>query len=396
MSKINRVAEAQISPQEHTKLTKLRQQFHTIPELGFDEHKTSDLICKTLDEIGIPYERGIADTGIVASLKMGDGSAVVGFRADIDALPINEATNLEYRSTHEGVMHACGHDGHTTMLLGAARYLKESGSFNGTVRFIFQPAEEHGKGALRMICDGLFERFPVDSVFGLHNMPSLETGKIALSSGPIMGAEDNFVIKVVGQGGHAAMPHTGKDALTIGASIVTELQTIVSRNVNPLHGGVVSCTEFLTDGTTNVIPTEVTIKGDTRSFLPEVSELIERRMQQIVEGICAAHGADFEFSYERVFLSTINHAEQAKIASEAALRVVGASNLDSNCLPMMASEDFGAMLKERPGCYAFIGNKAPDGKGEIMLHNASYDFNDDIIPLGVKYWVNLAAETLPV
>lgn len=383
-----------ITPQEHSSLTELRHKFHSIPELGFEEHKTSDLICKTLDDIGIEYERGVAGTGIVATLRKGDGQGIVGFRADIDALPISETTNLEYRSTHADVMHACGHDGHTTMLLGAARVLKERGLFNGTLRFIFQPAEEHGKGALKMISDGLFDRFPVDSIYGLHNMPSLETGKISLNAGPIMGAEDNFVIKITGQGGHAAMPHNGKDAMTIGASIVSELQTIVSRNINPLHGGVVSCTEFLTDGATNVIPTEVTIKGDTRSFLPEVSELIEQRMKQIVEGICSAHGAEVEFIYKRVFQSTINTPEQASIAADAARRVVGSEHVDDNCQPVMASEDFGAMLRERPGCYAFIGHKAPDGKGQIMLHNASYDFNDDIIPQGVHYWVCLAEQTL--
>lgn len=211
-----------------------------------------------------------------------------------------------------------------------------------------------------------------------------------------MGSEDNFVIKITGQGGHAAIPHNTKDTMLIGASIVMELQTIVSRNVNPLHGAVLSCTEFLTDGTTNVIPTEATIKGDTRSFLPEVSEIIEQRMRQIVEGICTAHGAEFDVSYERVFLSTINTAAETKIAARAAHLVVGADNLDENCPPMMASEDFGAMLRMRPGCYAFIGNQGADGKGQIMLHNASYDFNDDIIPTGVNYWVNLAREALPI
>ena len=385
-----------LSEQEVSDFTSLRRKLHQMAELGFEEHETSDLICATLEKIGIPYERGIGGTGVVATLTSGDSKSAVGFRSDIDALPINEATNLEYRSKNAGVMHACGHDGHTTMLLGAAHALKNNPAFNGTVRFIFQPAEEHGKGALRMMEDGLFERFPVDSVYGLHNMPWLETGKISMNPGPIMGAEDNFEIKIIGRGGHAAIPNAAKDAMTIGASIVTELQTIVSRNVHPLHGAVVSCTEFITDGTTNVIPTEVIIKGDTRSFLPEVSKLMEDRMQQIVKGICTAHDADFEFSYVRVFPSTINTATETGHAAKAAGNTVGNHNFDGDCTPMMTSEDFGAMLKVKPGCYAFIGNQGPDGKGSAMLHNAAYDFNDDIIPIGVQYWVNLAKQALPV
>ncbi len=376
--------------EDNAALTQLRQRLHSIPEMGFHEHKTSELICETLEAIGIPFERGIATTGIVATLTKGTGGSAIGFRADIDALPISEATNLDYRSTHEGVMHACGHDGHTTMLLGAARVLKNDVSFNGTIQFIFQPAEEHGKGALQMIEEGLFERFPVDAVYGLHNLPLIEAGKIALNSGPIMGAEDNFVITITGQGGHAAMPHSGRDTLTIGASIVTELQTIVSRNINPLHGAVVSCTEFITDGTTNVIPTTVTIKGDTRSFLPEVSKRIEDRINQIVKGVCTAHEVKFDVQYERVFTPTINTPAEAAISTKAGTGTVGASNVDENCLPLMGSEDFGAMLQQKPGCYAFIGCKGANGKGEAMLHNASYDFNDDIIPIGVAYWVNLA------
>ena len=387
---------ATISQGFHASLRALRQEFHKIPELGFEEIKTADLICKTLDSIGITYERGIAGTGVVATLSKGNGIGSVGLRADIDALPISEATNLEYRSTHENRMHACGHDGHTTMLLGAAHALKISGNFRGIVRFIFQPAEEHGKGAIRMLDEGLFDRFPVDAVYGLHNMPWLDAGKFAMNPGPIMGSEDNFVIKITGSGGHAAMPHNARDAMTIGASIVTELQTIVSRNVNPLQGAVVSCTEFITDGTTNVIPTQVTIKGDTRSFLPEVSTLIEQRMRRVAQGICDAHEAELEVSYERIFSSTVNTPAETKLSERAAVNVAGAQNVDANCPPMMASEDFGAMLRERPGCYAFVGNKGLDGKGEIMLHNASYEFNDDIIPFGVSYWINLVETALPV
>jgi len=363
-------------------LRELRQQFHRIPELGFEEHKTSDLICKTLDALGISFERGLAGTGVVATLKHGNSPRTIGLRADIDALPIAEKTNLEYRSQHEDVMHACGHDGHTTMLLGAAEYLKNNPVFNGTVHLIFQPAEEHGMGALRMIDDGLFRKFPMDAVFGLHNMPSLETNQIHMAPGPMMGAEDNFVIRINGSGGHAAMPHQSKDALTLAASIVTELQTIVSRNVNPLHGAVVSCTEFITDGATNVIPSEVIIKGDTRSFLPEVSGMIESRMRQIVAGLCTAHDVEYEVEYRRVFLPTINTPDESGIAAVAATSVVGQENVDADCTPVMASEDFGAMLR-------FIGNRGESGKGGAMLHNAAYDFNDDIIPTGVAYWVQL-------
>lgn len=376
------------------KLSTLRRHFHSIPELGFEEHQTSSLICETLDQLDIGYECGLAGTGIVATIKKGNSPRSIGLRADIDALPITEKTNLEYRSQNEGVMHACGHDGHITMLLGVAHLLKDEVQFDGTVHLIFQPAEEHGRGALQMIEDGLFDRFPMDAVFGLHNMPWLDAGKISMSPGPIMGAEDNFVIRIKGKGGHAAIPHNTKDAMTIAASVVTELQTIVARNVDPMKGAVVSCTEFLTDGTTNVIPTEVTIKGDTRSFLPEISELIEYRMNQIVKGLCLAHDVDFEFEYERVFLPTINSSLETDLAAAAAIAVVGVENIDANCPPVMASEDFGAMLRKTPGCYVFLGNRGEDGKGDVMLHNACYDFNDDIIPTGVAYWTSLVENAL--
>jgi len=379
----------------HSRLVELRHSLHKIPELGFKENETSELICTTLDNLGVSYRRNLASTGVVATLKKGTSSKSIALRADIDALPITEQTNLEYRSTKEGVMHACGHDGHTTMLLGAAEILNTDAVFDGTVHLIFQPAEEHGQGALKMIAEGLFNDFNIDAVYGLHNMPWLEVGKMAMSPGPIMGAEDNFEIQVKAQGGHAAMPHSAKDALTIGASIVTELQTIVSRNIDPLKGAVISCTEFITDGTTNVIPTTVTIKGDTRSFLPEVSELIETRMEKIVKGLCEAHDTEYEFTYKRVFLPTINSPEEAKLCADVSEALVGVNNTDVECSPMMASEDFGAMLREKPGCYAFIGNKGANGEGSTMLHNASYDFNDDAIPYGVNYWKALVEAALP-
>lgn len=385
------MSEFRLSAKEHDRLKALRREFHRIPEPGFAEHKTADRICQALDEYNIPYERGIAGTGIVAKLGSGVGPTRVGFRADIDALAISEATHHAYPSQHDGYMHACGHDGHITMLLGAAQVLSLREEIDGQLYCIFQPAEEHGQGAIKMLDEGLLERFPMDAIYGLHNAPLLDVGHMALTSGPIMAAEDNFIITVTGVGGHAAMPHAGKDAMTIAASIVTELQTIVSRNLDPLKGGVVSCTEFLTDGAVNVIPSVVTIKGDARSFDPEVSELIERRIGAIAHGIGDAHGAEIEFSYRRVFPPTINTQAEAQLASLAAADACGVHSVDDRCAPMMASEDFGAMLLQRPGCYAFVGNRSADGAGGEMLHRADYDFNDEAIRFGVNYWVSLAS-----
>ena len=384
-----------MNSEELQRLIRLRRELHQIPELGFEEKKTSNKICDVLDEIGIPYVRGLAETGIVATLTRGTAARTIALRADIDALPITETSNLDHRSQHEGVMHACGHDGHTTMLLGAAQQLARSEIFDGTIHFIFQPAEEHGKGALRMIADGLFERFPCHAVYGMHNLPWLETGKFATCAGPIMGAEDNFEIRITGRGGHAAIPHEAKDALTIAASVICELQTIVSRSVDPIQGAVVSCTEIHTDGATNVLPTEAVIKGDTRSFTPEVSERIEQRMKAIVAGLCAAHDAEGSVTYTRVFLPTINTPSEAKRAADVASAIAGPGNVTPDYPPMLGAEDFGAMLRDVPGNYIFIGNKGPDGKGATMLHNPSYDFNDDIIELGVAYWVHLAEAELP-
>lgn len=375
-------------------LTTLRRDLHRTPELAFEEERTAEKVCRVLDEAGIAYERGLGRTGVVATLRAGSGDKAIALRADFDALAIAETTNLEYRSQNPGVMHACGHDGHTTMLAGAARALAKSKSFDGTVHFIFQPAEERGVGAAAMIDDGLFDRFAADAVYSMHNMPWLPAGQFATRAGPIMAAEDNFEIRISGRGGHAAMPHHTKDALVTAAAVVTELQTIVSRAVDPLEGAVVSCTQLETDGAPNVIASHTVIRGDARSFCPAVSELIEQRMKAIVAGLCAAHGAEFTLDYTRVFAPTINTPAETDRAAAAARAVAGADNVDADCAPMMASEDFAAMLREKPGNYIFIGNAAPDGKGSTMLHNPAYDFNDDIIPLGVAYWVALVEREL--
>ncbi len=371
-----------------------RHDLHAHPELGFEEHATAEKVATVLAEAGIEVHRGVGRTGVVGVLRRGrGGNAAIGLRADMDALAISEANTFEHRSRHAGRMHACGHDGHTTMLLGAAAHLARHGSFDGTVVFIFQPAEEHGCGAQAMIDDGLFERFPVRAVYGMHNFPGLPVGRMASRAGPIMACEDNFEIVIEGRGAHAALPHLGVDPIAIGAQVVMALQTVVSRTLDPVANAVVSVTEFIGDGTRNVLPGTVTLRGDTRSFLPEVQDHIETTMRRIVEGVCAAHGAGHRFRYTREFVSTINSAVEAGVAARVAREVAGEANVDADCAPIMASEDFGSMLRAVPGCYLLLGNGG-GGPGGCGLHNPGYDFNDEILPLGAAFWVRLVESEL--
>ncbi len=370
-----------------------RHDIHRHPELAFEENRTADKVAELLQGFGLEVHRSIGNTGVVGLLKKGSSERAIGLRADMDALKILEQNTFDYRSVHEGKMHACGHDGHTAMLLGAAQYLAEHGHFDGIVVFIFQPAEEHGDGAKAMIEDGLFERFPVDAVYAIHNFPSLATGKFAVRAGSMMAAEDNFEITINGVGCHAAMPHLGRDPIVIGSEIVTAMQTLVSRTLDPIDNAVVSFTEFITDGTVNVVPTRVILKGDTRSLTIAVQDHIETTMERIVSGICAAHGAQYEFSYRRNFVPTVNTAAEAEIAARVAGSLVGAKNVVGDSRPVMASEDFGYMLQARPGAYLLLGN-GEEGVGGCSLHNPDYDFNDEILTIGADFWVALVESQL--
>lgn len=386
-----------IDQQFQQRLAAWRHGFHRHPETGFEEVKTADEVARILQGFGLEVHRGLGGTGLVASLSVGEGGGVIGLRADMDALNIAEqAPGRAHASQVAGKMHACGHDGHMAMVLGAAALLCERRDFNGTVRFIFQPAEEHGRGAKAMMADGLFERFPVDAIYGAHNMPGMPAGHIATRVGGIMASEDNFVIRIQGKGTHAARPHMGIDPLVIGAEIVLALQTIVSRNLDPGLPAVISCTEFITDGIRNAIPTHVTIKGDTRSYTPEVQRLLETRMREICMGICALHGASCEFEYSHEFAPTVNWAENTAIAVAAARNVLGEHAVDGNVAPMMISEDFGAFLQRVPGNFVFIGNGASGQDGATPLHNACYDFNDEILGTGARYFAEVVRLSLPV
>ncbi|HET9963723.1 MAG TPA: M20 aminoacylase family protein [Nitrospiraceae bacterium] len=372
-------------------LIEWRRDFHQHPEFGFEEHRTSRLVAERLRSFGsIEVSEGIGGTGIVGTLRLGAGRRTIGLRADMDALRIQEKGKLLYRSSTPGLMHACGHDGHTTMLLGAARVLASEGGFDGTVRFIFQPAEEWGRGALAMIDDGLFERFPIDEIYGLHNLPGLPAGHILTRAGPIMSAEDIFEIELLGAGVHAARPHQGRDPLVAACALVTGLQTIVSRCLSPTDTAVVSITELVTDGTRNVLPGAAIIRGDARSFDLAVSEKIETEMRRMAAGIAEGHGCKAAVRYSREFIPLVNDAIATKAALATARMAAGADRVIEAAEPHTASEDFARFLAHVPGCFAFIGN----GEASPPLHNDSYDFNDDVLPVGVDYLVTLARQRL--
>lgn len=381
---INRIAEF------HADMTAWRRDIHAHPETAFEEHRTSEVIAAKLAEFGLEVHRGLAGTGVVGTLQGSrPGGRAIALRADIDALHIHEKNGFEHASRHEGRMHACGHDGHTTMLLGAARYLAETRNFAGKVHFIFQPAEENEGGARRMIEDGLFSKFPVEAVFGMHNWPGLPPGTFAARPGPMMASFDIFEIGITGKGAHAAMPHEGVDPIVIAAQLVGALQTVVSRNTHPLESAVVSVTQIHGGDTWNVIPDEVVLRGTTRAFKPEIQDLVERRMREIAENICAAHGAKMSWRYERRYPPTINSERETETAAAVLAEIVGGENVRRDVLPSMGSEDFAFMLQKKPGSYVWIGNG-----GNANLHNPGYDFNDEILPIGASYWARLVERVL--
>jgi len=364
-----------------------RHEIHRHPELAYQEQRTADLVVRQLEAAGIPYVRGLGRTGVVATIEGRAPGKRVGLRADMDALPLQEMNDFAHRSQHEGVMHACGHDGHTVMLLAAAEHLAAQRNFDGTVHCIFQPAEEGEAGAKAMMDDGLFERFPMDAVFGLHNWPWLPVGQMALRTGPVMASMDIFEATVKGRGGHAAQPHMAIDPIVVATAIVQAWQSIVSRNVDPLEAGVVSVTQIHAGHAWAVIPEEVVLRGTVRSFKPAVQALIEQRLQELGEGIAKAHGCSFAFRYERRFPATINTAAETDFAAGVAVDLLGADNILRDAAPSMGSEDFGWMLQVKEGNYAWLGT---GGETSCLLHNPRYDFNDDAIPLGASYWVQLA------
>ena len=386
MGMIERIAEF------HDDLTNWRRDIHAHPELGFEEERTSDLVANKLAEFGYEVHRGIGRTGVVGRLRAGTSSRSIGLRADMDALPIEEATNLPYRSRHQGRMHACGHDGHTAMLLGAARYLAETRNFDGTVNLIFQPAEEGLGGGEAMVKDGLFERFPCDAIFGMHNRPGLAIGKFQIRTGPMMAGGGYFDITVTGRGAHGARPEVGIDPVIVASHITTALQTIVSRNVRPLDTAVLSVTQIHAGDAYNVIPEHAFIRGTARAFAAETLRLIEDNMRRIASGVAGGFGAAAELDFRILFPPLVNDAAETEFIAETAAELVGADNVNRDGNLVMASEDFSYMLNRRPGAYIQIGNG--DGTGGCEVHNPGYDFNDMALPFGASLFVRLAERKL--
>jgi len=382
----------------HADLREIRHDLHAHPELGFEENRTAEIVAGRLAAWGIEVHRGLAKTGVVGVLRGRKSSSgrAVGLRADMDCLPIREMSELPYRSRHDGRMHACGHDGHTTMLLGTARYLAATRSFDGTAFLIFQPAEEGGGGGRKMVEEGLFERFPADQIYALHNWPPLAPGKIAVRAGPMMAATDEIQITVRGKGGHAAMPQLGVDPVLMSAHIITALQSVASRNIDPVDSLVISVCSMQTSqvGAFNILPDSVTLIGTVRSFRPQTRELAEARIKQIVAGIAGSLGGSAEVQYQRGYPATVNAAREAEFAARVGEKVFGKENVVRDADPTMGGEDFAYMLQQRPGAYIWLGQGG--GPSGCFLHNPGYDFNDDVIPLGAGYLAALVEESLPL
>jgi amidohydrolase len=384
---VNRVADL------HNEITDWRRDLHAHPELMYDVHRTAASVADKLKSFGCDeVVSGIGRTGVVGVIrgrKSGSGKAI-GLRADMDALPIEEATNLPYKSKVPGKMHACGHDGHTAMLLGAARYLAETRNFDGTAVVIFQPAEEGGAGGKAMVDDGMMDRFAINEVYGMHNYPGMPVGAFGIRSGPMMAAADYLVIDIEGVGAHAARPHLGIDTVLVGAQIINAIQSIVSRNVDPLKSAVVSIPMFQAGNADNVIPQTVRLRGTARSLDEDVRVLLEKRLHEVVEGTAAAYGAKAKLSYRRNYPVLSNHEQQTGFAASVASQIVGGAQVDTTLPPMMGAEDFSFMLLERPGAFIWVGNGESAG-----LHHPAYNFNDEAIPFGTSYWVKLVETALP-
>jgi hippurate hydrolase len=381
----------------HAELAAIRRDIHAHPELCFEERRTSELVAQKLAEWGIPTHRGLGKTGVVGIVRNGTSDRAVGLRADMDALPMSEFNTFVHASKHAGCMHACGHDGHVAMLLAAARHFATHRNFDGTVYLVFQPAEEGGGGAREMIRDGLFDRFPMEAIFGMHNWPGLPAGQFALRAGPVMGSSNEFKVVVRGKGSHAALPHNGLDPIPVACQMVQAFQTILTRNKRPVEAGVISVTMIHAGEATNVVPDFAEMQGTVRTFTLETLDLIERRMREIAEHTAAAFGCECTFEFVRNYPPTVNHAAETEFARGVMAEIVGAQNV-RQFEPTLGAEDFAYFLLEKPGCYVVIGNGDGDHReqaaGPCVLHNPHYDFNDELIPLGATYWVRLAERWL--
>jgi amidohydrolase len=381
--------------QSYREIQKIRRDIHQYPELSYEEHRTSDLVAEKLKEWGIPTIRGLGGTGVVGIVKSGTSTRAIGLRADMDALPMQEFNCFEHTSKCAGKMHACGHDGHTAMLLGAAHHLSQHPNFDGIVYLIFQPAEEAGAGAKRMMEDGLFEQCPMDAVFGMHNWPGAAVGTFGVVAGPMMASSNEFKVTIRGKGAHAAQPHKAIDPIMVAVHIAQSWQTIVSRNTNPLQSVVLSITQIQAGCATNVIPDTAVLMGTVRTFSADVVDLIERRMKTIARYTAAAFDAQLEFEFKRSYPPLINHRKETTLAISVMCSIVGEDNVNARIEPIMGAEDFSFMLQSKPGCYVVIGNgggahrDVGHGLGPCNLHNPSYDFNDDLLPIGATYWVRL-------